>query len=220
VLVFCFLLVFPGIALGPLLGVDNRWTELTLGVAASLALDTLVAETMVLAKLWSPPAGLAILSAVSLAGVATQLRLPLGRYVQAARARAGHGLPETAPPAREAAATGNASNIEEQSIDTLTRDLEARLEQVVDAAGREKRSLGQGLVQLIGRAKELLSLQERELLELYYYADLNLREIAQLQDVNLNTLKYRFYQAHRRLRAALTGEAAGATGEGEQRVRR
>jgi hypothetical protein len=181
VLVFWFLLVCPGMALVPLLGVNNRWTELTLGVAASLALDTLVAEAMVLAKLWSPPAGLAILSAVSLAGVATQLRLPLGQYVQAARARAGEGLPETAPPAREAAATGNASNTEEQSIDTLTRDLEARLEQVVDAAGREKRSRGEGLVQLIGRAKELLSLQERELLELETDAQKAAAEVGQRQ---------------------------------------
>jgi len=44
---------------------------------------------------------------------------------------------------------------------------------------------------------------ERETLELYYYADLNLPEIARLLDVNLSTLKYRFYQAHRRLRAQL-----------------
>lgn len=44
---------------------------------------------------------------------------------------------------------------------------------------------------------------ERQILELYYYGQLNLPEIAKLLDVNLNTLKYRFYQAHRRLRSCL-----------------
>jgi hypothetical protein len=164
VLVFWFLLVCPGMAVVPMLGVRNRWTELTLGVAASLALDALVAETMVVAKLWSPPAGLAILSAVSLGGVAAQLRLPLGRLVQAARARVERGLQGAAPPEREAAAA-EAPNTEEQNVDTLARDLEARLEEVVDAAGQAGRSRGQDLVRLIGRGKERLSLQERKLQE-------------------------------------------------------
>ncbi len=44
---------------------------------------------------------------------------------------------------------------------------------------------------------------ERQVLELYYYAELNLPEIARLLDVNLSTLKYRFYQAHRHLRKSL-----------------
>ena len=43
---------------------------------------------------------------------------------------------------------------------------------------------------------------EREILELYYYGDLNLREISELLSVNLNTVKYRFYQAHKRLESA------------------
>ena len=47
----------------------------------------------------------------------------------------------------------------------------------------------------------------RQVLELYYYADLNLREIAELLAVNLSTLKYWFYQAHERLRAALGARA-------------
>lgn len=53
-----------------------------------------------------------------------------------------------------------------------------------------------------GRLAEL-SEPERQVLELYYYAELNLAEISQLLKVNLSTLKYRFYQAHRRLRAGL-----------------
>lgn len=44
---------------------------------------------------------------------------------------------------------------------------------------------------------------ERQVLELYYYAELNLREISQLTEVNLSTVKYRFYQAHKRLRERL-----------------
>lgn len=46
----------------------------------------------------------------------------------------------------------------------------------------------------------------RQVLELYYYGDLNLREISELLGVNLSTLKYWFYQAHQRLRAALAAE--------------
>ena len=55
---------------------------------------------------------------------------------------------------------------------------------------------------------------EREVLELYYYADLNLREISELLKVNLSTLKTRFYQAHRRLRIQLETEAVGAGAAG------
>jgi RNA polymerase sigma-70 factor (ECF subfamily) len=54
---------------------------------------------------------------------------------------------------------------------------------------------------------------ERQVLQLYYYADLTLREVAELLSVNLSTLKYRFYQAHRRLRQ-LQDEAAPGTAEG------
>ncbi len=46
----------------------------------------------------------------------------------------------------------------------------------------------------------------REVLELYYYAELNLREISQLLGVNLSTIKYWFVQSHRRLRVILTTE--------------
>lgn len=99
---------------------------------------------------------------------------------------------------------------EEENGNVSPHALQAARQQHAEFTGRIE--LQESLVQLPD--------QERELLELYYYADLNLREIAELQDVNLNTLKYRFYQAHRRLRAALTGEAAEAANEGGERVRR
>jgi len=65
----------------------------------------------------------------------------------------------------------------------------------------------------VQRGLRILPEPERQTLELYYYAQLNLPEIARLLNVNLNTLKYRFYQAHRRLRAHLeTWEQENSTG--------
>ncbi len=49
---------------------------------------------------------------------------------------------------------------------------------------------------------------ERQVLELYYYTDLNLPEISELLGTNLSTLKYRFYQAHRRLRRSMENQAS------------
>jgi hypothetical protein len=71
--VFWFLLVGPGMALVPLLGLENAWTELTLGIATSLALDTLVAGVMVEARLWSPAGGVLGLGAVTLLASAVQI---------------------------------------------------------------------------------------------------------------------------------------------------
>lgn len=44
---------------------------------------------------------------------------------------------------------------------------------------------------------------QRQMIELYYFGELTLREIAGLLGLNLSTLKYQFYQAHRTLRPAL-----------------
>jgi len=41
---------------------------------------------------------------------------------------------------------------------------------------------------------------QRQIIELYYFGEMNLREIAELLQLNLSTLKYQFYQAHRTLR--------------------
>jgi RNA polymerase sigma-70 factor (ECF subfamily) len=41
---------------------------------------------------------------------------------------------------------------------------------------------------------------QREIIELYYFAEMNLREISEVLGTNLSTLKYQFYQAHRALR--------------------
>lgn len=47
---------------------------------------------------------------------------------------------------------------------------------------------------------------QREVLELYYYAELTLAEIAQMLDRNLNTVKYQFYRAHTRVGQELQTE--------------
>ena len=43
---------------------------------------------------------------------------------------------------------------------------------------------------------DALPAAQREVLDLYYYAEMNLPEIARALDRNLNTVKYQFYRAH------------------------
>ena len=56
---------------------------------------------------------------------------------------------------------------------------------------------------------------QREVIEMYYYADLTLPEIAQALKRNLNTVKYQFYRAHAVVARALemTSPASSASGE-------
>lgn len=44
---------------------------------------------------------------------------------------------------------------------------------------------------------------QREILDLYFYAELTLPEIAQMLERNLNTVKYQFYRAHAQAALAL-----------------
>jgi len=62
------------------------------------------------------------------------------------------------------------------------------------------------LHQTVVEALETLSQSQREVLELYYYGELNLPEIAQALNRNLNTVKYQFYRAHAELADRLGGE--------------
>ncbi len=73
VLVFWFLLVCPGMAVIRLLRFKNGGMELTLAIASSIALDTIVAEAMVLTKHWSPDWGLVLLAVLSVAGAVLQI---------------------------------------------------------------------------------------------------------------------------------------------------
>jgi hypothetical protein len=73
VVVFWFLLICPGMAFVRLLRIRSMVTELTIGVAFSIALGAIVAETMVLAGVWSSQAGLLVLVSLSLSGAAYQI---------------------------------------------------------------------------------------------------------------------------------------------------
>ncbi len=74
VVVFSFMLFCPGVAFVRLLDVKDFLPALALVLALSMALDTLVAETMVLAHAWSPLAGQIVLVCSSVAGALLQVR--------------------------------------------------------------------------------------------------------------------------------------------------
>jgi hypothetical protein len=78
-LVLAFVLLGPGMAYIPLLGLGDLLAELTLGLAVSLALDLAVAATMLYAGAWSPRTSLFVLGVVALGGVALQARVAGGR---------------------------------------------------------------------------------------------------------------------------------------------
>lgn len=68
-----FLFFCPGMAIVRLVGVDEMGVELTLAVAVSLALDSLVALVMLYAGWWSPKGSLGVLIGVSFAGAGLQI---------------------------------------------------------------------------------------------------------------------------------------------------
>jgi hypothetical protein len=73
--VFWFFLICPGLAIVGLLDIRDRLAEAVVAIGLSLALDTGVATVMVLARLWSPDGGLAVLIGISLLGAALQMEL-------------------------------------------------------------------------------------------------------------------------------------------------
>lgn len=87
VVVFWFLLICPGMAFVRLLHIDDFVTELTLAVAFSVAMSTIVAETMVLAGIWSSEGGLLVLVSVSMLGAAFQIIEAKRRTVDVERTR-------------------------------------------------------------------------------------------------------------------------------------
>ena len=74
-LVLAFLLLGPGMAYVPLLGLGDALAELTLGLAVSLALDLAVAAAMLYTGAWSPRTSLLVLAGIALAGAALQGRI-------------------------------------------------------------------------------------------------------------------------------------------------
>ena len=62
------------------------------------------------------------------------------------------------------------------------------------------------LRQTIQEALQSVPDEQREVLELYYYAQLTLAEIAAVLGRNLNTVKYQFYRGHAQVGQVLGGE--------------
>jgi RNA polymerase sigma-70 factor (ECF subfamily) len=69
----------------------------------------------------------------------------------------------------------------------------------VEAASERRGMIRQALSQLSG--------PQREVIEMYYYAELTLPEISRLTGRNLNTVKYQFYAAHTAAAATLKEES-------------
>jgi hypothetical protein len=73
-LVACwFLLVCPGLALAPLLDLEDPWDELGVALGISVALDIVLATALMYAGAWSPALVVGLLAVISLAGAAAQL---------------------------------------------------------------------------------------------------------------------------------------------------
>lgn len=86
VIALWFMLVCPGMAFVRLLQINDPINEFTLAVALSLTIDSILAITMVYAKIWSPKWGLCILIGISVFGAILQI---ISAY-KLARSRAGH----------------------------------------------------------------------------------------------------------------------------------
>ena len=70
---FWFLLICPGMALALFLRISDRFAEITIAIALSMAIDTIVAGTMLYTGLWSPRISLLILIYISVGAAAIQL---------------------------------------------------------------------------------------------------------------------------------------------------
>jgi len=73
--VLVFLAIGPGLALVGLLGLDDPLEEVMLVIGASLVLDLLVAEALVLTSAWSAEACMQLLMAVAVGGAIAHIRL-------------------------------------------------------------------------------------------------------------------------------------------------
>jgi hypothetical protein len=78
VVAIAFLLIAPGLACVRLLRFGDPLTEMTLAVAASLAIETVVATALLATRLWSPGTALAIMVFVTLAGAGLQILTSMG----------------------------------------------------------------------------------------------------------------------------------------------
>ena len=82
-LVLVYSLLAPGLIFVRFLGVQDRFVEITLAVALSIALNVIVSEFMVFTRLWSPTHGLLVLIYLSMAAALYEL-LSKSRYFSVA----------------------------------------------------------------------------------------------------------------------------------------
>lgn len=71
-----FLLACPGLALAPLVRLHDALGTVTVAIALSIAIDTIVASALLYCGAWSPAAAYAILAAITIGGAARQLAAP------------------------------------------------------------------------------------------------------------------------------------------------
>lgn len=93
-----------------------------------------------------------------------------------------------------------------------TVDMSQCLEETADHLGALGRSASDPYAQaelrhVVDEALAQLPQNQREILEMYYYAELTLQEIASLLSRNLNTVKYQFYRAHAQVAERLAEDA-------------
>ncbi len=77
-LVVWFLLACPGLALAPLIGLNDAIGTATVAITLSIAIDIIVVGMLLYAGAWSPVAGYLMLAAVTIAGAAGQLAAAAG----------------------------------------------------------------------------------------------------------------------------------------------
>jgi hypothetical protein len=76
IVAIAFLIIGPGLALVRLLRFGDPLIEMTLAVAVSLALETVIATALLTNGRWSPGAALTIVILVTMAGIILQIAQP------------------------------------------------------------------------------------------------------------------------------------------------
>ena len=99
-----------------------------------------------------------------------------------------------------------------RALQALRRQDEALEDETPDkrpavGAGPEQQAQTRQLNAQLGRALDALSVDHRMVVELAYVHDMGYREIAQIVDCPVDTVKTRMFHARRRLRALLAGNA-------------
>ena len=100
-------------------------------------------------------------------------------------------------------------------------NVEVSLEEVEGEMGLQKDAYAAvDQQQAIQSVLRLLPAEQREVIDLYYYAELSLPEVAQALERNLNTVKYQFYRAHTLAERELSGNSIKKSLKREKRVRK